>query len=102
MTVEYPSSGYFFVYGGNDMRLDVEKLSGNPKVKKVTANRIDLTTEFRIDLFKLLRSGKTEEIKEKLSANGLGDEEVYKGYCSRLTLALEMNGYPVYQNDEIT
>ena len=83
------------------MGLDVEKLLENPKVKEVKRNSIRLTTEFRIELFKLFREGRTEEIRERLSTSGLDDADVYDGYCSRLLLALEMNGYPVYQSDEV-
>ncbi len=83
------------------MGLNIEKLSKNPKVKKVTANSIRLTTEFRIEMFKLFKAGKTEEIKDVLIANGLGDEYVYNGYFSVFINGLEANGYPVYQNDEI-
>ena len=83
------------------MGLDVEKFLRNPKVKEIKRNSIRLTTEFRIELFKLLREDKTEAIKDLLSANSLSDADVCDGYCSRLITALEMNGYPVYQSDEI-
>ena len=83
------------------MGLDVEKFLRNPRVKEIKQNSIRLTTEFRIELFKLLREDKTEAIKDLLSANGLSDADVCDGYCSRLITALEMNGYPVYQSDEI-
>ena len=83
------------------MSYDVEKLSENPKVKEVRRNTIRLTTEFRVELFKLFKDGKIEEIKETLIANGLGDEFCNDRQFPVFINGLSANGYPVYQNDEI-
>ncbi len=74
------------------MGLNIERLSKNPKVKRVTANAIKLTTEFRVEMFKLFKKGKINEIKEALIANELGDEYVYNGYFSVFINGLEANG----------
>ena len=53
-------------------QLDVNELSRNPKVYRVDTRRIVLKTDFRIELYKLWRSGDPEGIQRVLSENNLG------------------------------
>ena len=51
-------------------RLDVNELSRNPRVYKVDERKIVLKTDFRIELYKLWRSGDPEGIQQLLDENG--------------------------------
>ncbi len=62
----------FFGHGGAVMwfHLDVNELSRNPRVYKVDERKIVLKTDFRIELYKLWRSGDPEGVQRLLKYLG--------------------------------
>lgn len=82
-------------------RYDVNELSRNPKVYKVDERKITLTTDFRIELFKLWRDGDPEGVQRTLNENGLGVDKTGGGYLETLIASFKSGGYPVYKTAEL-
>ena len=82
-------------------RLDVNELSRNPKVYKVDERKIVLKTDFRIELYKLWRSGDPESIQRVLNENDLGVDKTGTDFLETLISSFKSGGYPVYKNGEL-
>ena len=82
-------------------RLDVNELSRNPRVYKVDERKIVLKTDFRIELYKLWRSGDPEGIQQLLDENNLGIDKTGNDYLETLITSFKSGGYPVYKNGEL-
>ena len=82
-------------------RYDVNELSRNPKVYKVDERRITLTTDFRIELFKLWKNGDPERIQQMLDENDLGIEKTGNDFLETILSSFKSGGYPVYKNAEL-
>lgn len=82
-------------------QLDVNELSRNPKVYKVDARKIVLKTDFRIELYKLWRSGDPEGIQRTLNENDLGIDKTGNDFLETLISSFKSGGYPVYKNAEL-
>lgn len=82
-------------------RFDVNELSRNPKVYKVDEHKITLTTDFRVELFKLWRAGDPEGIQRILNENNLGVDKTGSDYLETLITSFKSGGYPVYKNAEL-
>ncbi len=71
-------------------------LSQHPGVREVTSNRLYLTYELRLKLFKEWKKDPTRgHIKRLLEENGLGMEWVGKNYFNNVYAGFYMNGYPM-------
>jgi hypothetical protein len=82
-------------------RLDVNELSRNPRVYKVDERKIVLKTDFRIELYKLWRSGDPEGIQQLLDENNLGIDKTGNDFLETLITSFKSGGYPVYKNGEL-
>ncbi len=82
-------------------RFNVDELSRNPKVYRVDPNKITLTTDFRIELFKLWRDGDPEGVQRVLNENDLGIDKTGRNYLETLITSFKSGGYPVYKNAEL-
>ncbi len=82
-------------------RFDVNELSRNPKVYSVDERKLTLTTDFRIELFKLWRDGDPESIQRILNENNLGVDKTGTYYLETLIATFKSGGYPVHKNAEL-
>ena len=82
-------------------RYDVNDLSRNPKVYKADERKITLTTDFRIELFKLWRNGDPEGVQRALDENDLGIDKTGGNYLETLITSFKSGGYPVYKSAEL-
>ena len=82
-------------------QFDVNELSRNPKVYSVDERKLTLTTDFRIELFKLWRDGDPEGIQRALNENNLGVDKTGTYYVETLIASIKSGGYPVYKIAEL-
>lgn len=82
---------------------DEKRLEENPVVRlyEVRKQRVHLRAEFRVELFKLWKDGKIDEMKELLDKHDLGIDQVGKEFINRLIAGFYQNGYPLHRRCEI-
>lgn len=82
--------------------VDVDRLRGNPHVLYTGYSRLDLKSDFLIELFEAWKSeGQgTKPITERLVANGMGHESVGPNFATELSRHFAAYGYPVYRPEE--
>ena len=99
MTVGTRHQGAFFIAenGENAMFYQTEKFRNNPCVSFVDYSKLELTTEFRIQLFNTWKANGKEEdaITELLTDNNLGSDLTGRKFAANLSRTFEKNGYPV-------
>ena len=92
-------SGCFFV---TDLEVIVlmykvkerEKVAENPVVLRAFDDRIDLTYDFRVELFELWKKNGKGAIALRLEERGLGEEMVGSAYSDCLAEMFRSSGYP--------